>query len=98
MGAEKAKQGPSSFTKLMQNLTSDVRAGLDWMKENGADAGEEHAPAAKKFDVNLLKRNSMVDLDRPSVRKESFEIIILLKQQTSSFVEIFCSIFLLEVS
>jgi len=67
--AEKAKKGPSSFTKLMKSLTSDVRAGLEWMKENGSDAGEEHAPVAKKFDVNLLKRNSMVDMDRPGVKK-----------------------------
>merc|ERR1711957_641671 len=71
--ASEKKEEPSTFTSLLQNLTTDVRDISTWISENAGDGGEEeHPPGAKKFDVNLLKRNSLVDLDRPGVKKESF--------------------------
>merc|ERR1712138_134819 len=53
------------------DLTSDVRAAKEFEKENN-ETHEEETGKAKGLDLQLLKRNSLIDLKRPGVKEESF--------------------------
>ena len=53
------------------DLTSDVRAAKEFEKEHN-ETHEEETGKAKGLDLQLLKRNSLIDLKRPGVKEESF--------------------------